>query len=599
MRWSPTDCHDLVSESIQSGNGTVVHYAGDAVLAEFPTVTESLICAAHIQRSLAHKNNELPDDRKVQFRIGVNLGEVIVDRDDIYGDGVNVAARLETLAEPGGICISESVHSAVGNKLPLEYESLGEQSVKNIEKPVRAYHARLAPGAELPDIQSHAASGEARPRVSRRAAVALAVLFLTVVAGLFLWSPWETARETDSMEELAYPLPEKPSIAVLPFDNLSGDPDQDYFVDGFTNAIITNLSKFRDLFVIASNSVFTYKNNPKRFSEVGRALGIEYVLEGSVQRSGDTLSVHAQLIEALTETHIWAEQYDGSAEEIFQVQSELVRRIASSLASKIRSTEGAVALGKDATTLPAYDLMLRAREISARKRDYAETIRLLDRAVELDPDFADAHAMLGFFHLNQWRHRRAEDPDRALRLAREHTHKALELDSASSRAHFVSGALYLFDARDHALALAEFERSSSLNPNSADRMAWMSLLNSFMGKSEEAVEWIEKAKRHNPFHPAWYDWNASLAYYMARDYDKAVVAGKQTVAVYKKSISAYRILAATYVEMGRMKDAQAAAAKIMELKPKFTLSKVRNTPFQSESDLERYYNALRKSGLPE
>ncbi len=592
---------DLITVTIERHGGRVVHYAGDAVLAMFEAVVDAVSCAAHIQNELKTRNEDLPDERKVQFRIGVNLGDVIEDRGDIYGDGVNVAARLEGLAEPGGICISESVHTAVGSKLPFDYEFLGQQEVKNIAKPVRAYHARLQLDAELPVIQQAPSRRQQPRRVSKPAVFGLSVLLLAFVTGfaLLYWTPKQPSQEADSLEGAAYPLPDRPSIAVMPFANLSGNPDQDYFVDGFTNAIITNLSKFRDLFVIASNSVFVYKDKAKRVNDFARELGVEYVLEGSIQRSGDTLSVHAQLIEATTESHIWAEQYDGPADQIFQVQSDLIRRIVSSLVTKVLSVEAEATLEKDETTLPVYDLILRARAVSSRKRDYKEAIRLLSRAVEVDPNSADAHAMLGFFHLNQWRHRRADDPDEALRLARLHVHKALELDQSSSRAHFVLGSLYLFDARDHELALAEFERANSLNPNHANRMAWMSLLKSFMGQSEEAVDWIENAKRLNPFHPAWYDWNSSFAYFMARDYEKAVVAAKQTLAIYKKSISARRILAATYVEMGRLEDAKKVAAQILEIKPTFTLSKVRNTPFQHEADLERYYGALRKSGLPE
>jgi TolB-like protein/class 3 adenylate cyclase len=298
---------DLISESIQRDNGTVVHYAGDAVLAEFPTVTEAMICAADVQQALSQSNADLADDRKVQFRIGVNLGEVIVDRDDIYGDGVNVAARLESLAESGGICVSESVHGAVGNKLPIDYEFMGERAVKNIEKPVRAYHARLRDGAKLPKLGPQTARNRSR---NASPIIAGALLVLALAGALLFWlGPWKTMEESEPAVSAALPLPDQPSIAVLPFTNMSGNSEQEYFADGLTEDVITNLSRFEELFVISRTSTFAYKGKNLKSQQIGGELGVRYLLEGSVQRQKDELRVTAQLIEASTGKHLWAERY--------------------------------------------------------------------------------------------------------------------------------------------------------------------------------------------------------------------------------------------------------------------------------------------------
>ena len=394
-------------------------------------------------------------------------------------------------------------------------------------------------------------------------------------------------------------LPDKPSIAVLPFTNLTGDSEQDYFVDGFTNAIITNLSKFPEFFVIASNSVFTYKGKAVRINEIGRELGVRYILEGSLQRSSNNISVHAQLIEAASEKHLWAESYEGKPEEIFAVQRDLTQQITSTLASKVINLAHTAVLKKDDTSLPAYELYLKGSKYKFGKEWFEESIRLLERAVELDPDFAAAYASLGQRYLQLWRQRLADNPDEALRRARDAIHKAFTLDQQDYRVRLYLANLYQWADKDVDLALAEYEKALALNPNQADVMGMISLNMSFAGRAQEAVDWIEKAKRLNPHHPVWYDWNGSLGYYMARQYDKALLGAKRTLTVYPKSISVLRILAATYVEMGNMEKAREVAQKMLEIDPGFTLSGVRNVPLKRKADRERYFGALAKAGLPE
>jgi TolB-like protein len=590
------DRAELFDPKAHQYNGRTIKLMGDGALMEFPSVVEAVAFAVEVQLAMRARNAELPEDRQIHYRIGINIGDIIVEGDDIYGDGVNIAARLEGLADPGGICVRRNVRNQVRDKLDLDYEDRGEIEVKNIARPIRVFSVVLDDKAEALATPVVAVAAKTN---NRRWHVAAAALALFIAAGLAWWQPWAPIPEPVSAEAMVLPLPDKPSIAVLPFTNLSGDAEQDYFVDGFTNAIITNLSKFPEFFVIASNSVFTYKGKPVRISDVGRELGVRYVLEGSFQRSADKISVHAQLIEAAKETHIWAQQYDVAPEEIFNIQNALSQEIASTLAATVIDLERSEALTKDVTTLPAYELYLRADNFRYGKEHFEEAIRLLDQAIEIDPNFYEAHGLLAWKHLRLWRNGLADDPEAALQRARQAALKAVALNQKDYRSHWVLGHLALYADEDNDLAIAEYEKAIALNPNRANLVAWMSLVTTFAGRAEEAVAWIEKAKRLNPHHPVWYDWNGSFVYLMARDYDKAVISAKKTLAIYPKAISALRILTATYVEMNRMEEAEKVAQKILEIEPGFTLSSVRNTPFQHAADRERYFGALRQAGLPE
>ena len=439
-----------------------------------------------------------------------------------------------------------------------------------------------------------------RAKRGRTPLVAAAVVVFVLVGIALTWlKPWQVREEPAAVENMALPLPDKPSIAVLPFTNLTGDSEQDYFVDGFTNEIITNLSKFPEFFVIASNSVFTYKDKAVRINEVGRDLGVRYVLEGSLQRSSNNISVHAQLIEAASENHLWAEQYEVTPEEIFSVHRDLTRQITSTLASKVSSLAHTAVSKKDDTSLPAYELYLKGAKYTFGKESLEESVRLLERAVELDPEFAAAYASLGQRYLQLWRQRLADEPDEALRRARNAIQKAFTLDQQDYRVRLFLANLYQWADKDVVLALAEYKKALELNPNQADVMGMISLNMSFAGRGQEAVDWIEKAKRLNPHYPVWYDWNGSFGYYMARDYDKALLGAKRTLTVYPKSISVHRILAATYVEMGNMEKAKEVGQKVLAIDPAFKLSNVRNLPFLHKADRERYFGALAKAGLPE
>ena len=392
---------DAITAFIEDHAGRVLHYAGDAILAEFASVVVAVTCAVEVQRNLAARNEDVADDRKLRFRIGVNLGDVIVDRDELYGDGVNVAARQESLAEPGGICISGSAFEQVEGKLDVGFEYLGEKQVKNIEKPIRAYKVLLAPEAAGRVI------GVKRRALARmRWAAAAAAIVVIVAGGIATWlRPWAPDIEPASVERMAFPLPEKPSIAVLPFTNMSDDPGQAYFADGMTDDLITDLSKVSSLFVIARNSTFSYKGGPVKVKKVAEELGVRYVLEGSVRRVGDQVRINAQLIDATTGGHLWADRYDGSLANIFLLQDKVTEKIVAALALTLTDSEQAQLRRKPTDNLEAYDYYLRAKQgaYSYDGEGLADALSLYEKALALDPKFADAYAGYARVAVDVWR----------------------------------------------------------------------------------------------------------------------------------------------------------------------------------------------------
>jgi adenylate cyclase len=376
-----TEYRGVIASAVTGHGGRVVDAPGDNVLAEFASVVDAVQCGVDIQRELESRNGELPASRRMRFRIGINLGDVIIEGERLYGDGVNIAARLESLAEGGGICLSGTAYDQIEGKLPFACEFRGEHAVKNIARPVRVYRLRLDPTG------SAAPAKRGRARLIRGAAIALGILVLLGAAG---WSGWRWLRTPESA---GLPLPDRPSVAVLPFTNLSQDPAQEYFSDGVTEDLITGLSKVSGLFVIARNSSFTYKGKPVKVGDVGRDLGVRYVLEGGVQRSGSRVRITAQLVDAATGYHIWAERYDREASDIFAVQDEVTQQIVRAMA--VRLTEGERGrLGRAPTgVLEAYDLVLRGHEERNRttREGNAEARRLFQKAIDLDPGYAAAY----------------------------------------------------------------------------------------------------------------------------------------------------------------------------------------------------------------
>jgi len=542
---------DLLSSSIEAHSGRVVHYAGDAILADFSTVVDALTCATTIQRDLAERNSGVPDDRKVQFRIGVNLGDVIVDKDEIYGDGVNVAARLESLAREGGICVSDAVRTSVGKKLDLSYEDLGEQQVKNIENPVRAYHVGLRT-AEAPESDATVGSEHA-----------------------------------------------KPSIAVLPFANMSGDPDQEFFTDGLTEDIITELSRFRDLFVISRNSVFVYKGQAINVPDVARELGVRFVLEGSVRKAGTRVRITVQLIDAQTDHHLWAERYDRELEDIFDLQDEMTSAIAATLPGRIEAAEHERVGRTPAKSMRAYECVLAGKVLHHRatKSDNEQALKMLDKAIELDPKYVHAHAWRACVLGQAWRRGWCEDPDETWGEILKEGEKSLSLSDSDADAdvHRIHAALNI-SYGNHERAAHHQQRGLSINPNYDLIVVQQGELLTWLGEADEGVEWILKAMRLNPHHPERFWSHLGRAYFVGRHYADAVDALKR---VTTPDSQVHALLVACYAQMGEETAMREHARQVLAQEPDFTVSSyIAMMHYAHQSDLDHHREALAKSGLP-
>jgi adenylate cyclase len=441
---------------IKQHNGKVVDSPGDNLLAEFASVVDAVQCAVAIQKEINARNTELPENRKMQFRIGINLGDVIQEGDRIYGDGVNIAARLEGLAEPGGICVSKTAFDHIESKLPYGYDFIGDQTVKNISKPVGAY--RVLMDSRVTVAGKPKERKLAPKRQSQILVGAVAVLVLVVAAGIWQFYMRRPSVEPASVEKMASPLPEKLSIAVLPFTNMSGDPKQEYFSDGITEEIITQLARFPDVHVIARNSTFTYKGKPVKVQQVGQELGVRYVLEGSVLRSGDRIRITAQLVDAATGGHIWAERYDRESEGIFALQDDISQHIAAALGSSTGALEIAErkrVMSSDPNNLSAFETFLRATEHFHRltKDDNLKARKLAIKATELKPDYAQAYGGVGWTHLIDYFFRWTESPEQSLDQAFEWAQKALAIDHTDYESYWLLSRIYTRQKKyDKALA---------------------------------------------------------------------------------------------------------------------------------------------------
>ena len=548
-----TAYRELVATLVEQHRGRVVDSPGDNLLAEFASVVQALQCAVEIQRELKARNAELPQNRKMEFRIGINLGDVIVEGGRIYGDGVNIAARIEGLAEGGGICISGTAYDHVENKLGLEYEYLGEQAVKNIKKPVRVYRVRMEPVATL----------------------------------------------TSSVKYLE--LPDKPSIAVLPFANMSGDPEQEYFADGISEDIITTLSRFRWFFVIARNSTFTYKGKMVDVKQVAQDLGVRYVLEGSVRKAGNRVRITAQLIDAPNDHHVWAERYDRDLEDIFAVQDEITQSIVTAVGPEFLSAEMQRAQRKDVRSLDAWDCVMRAASHHSRytRQDVAEAQRLLRKAIELDPVSSGGFCLLAFTHLVQVQFGWSESADQSIQEAAKAAQSAVAMDDRDALAHTALGLVDLISRR-YDDAIRRLERAIDLNPSLANAYGALGQALALAGEYDAAVTQINKAIRLSPrdlFTVYWFG-HLGLVAFAEQRYENACEWGVKIIQENPRFPGGHRLLAASYGQLGRMKEAQAALKDLLLLMPGMTIDDVRKqVPFKKPGDMDRYLDALRKAGL--
>jgi adenylate cyclase len=536
------DIKKLMSELIEQFKGRVVDAPGDNLLAEFASAVDAVDSAAEIQKELKLRNDKLPEARRMYFRIGVNVGDVVEEGDRIYGDGVNIAARLEGLAKGGGICISGT---------PFAYEYQGEQTVKNIKEPVRVYKLLMEKDAD------------------------------DLILG----------------EKLR--LPEKPSIAVLPFVNMSGDPDQEYLSDGITEEIITGLSKIPKMFVIARSSTFTYKGKPVKIQKVSKELGVQYVLEGSVRKAGNQIRITAQLVDAIVGHHLWAERYDRELGDIFALQDEITMKILTALQVELTEGEQARLVSKGTDNLEAYLKWLQAHAYYLRlnEDDNILSRRFSEEAIALDPDYASAHATLGWTHAMDARAGWSESPKHSLEQAEKLAKKAVALDDKLPEASQLLGLLYLMKGQ-YENSMAEYEKAVALNPNQADNHAQLGMSLVYACKPEEAIVSLKKAIRLNPIPQSYYFLKLGRAYRMKEQYEKALASCKKALDQNPNDLFAYVDHAATYILMGRKEEASDAAAEVLKRSPNFSIEHfVKGLPFKKQSENERLINALRQAGL--
>jgi len=597
---------EVMGNLIQQHRGRVVGTAGDSVLAEFASVVDAVQCAVEIQQVLRAKNAVVPENRRMEFRIGINLGDVIEEGDTIYGDGVNIAARLEGLAEAGGICISESAYQQIENKLPLRYDYLGEHEVKNIAKPVRVYRARTEPEAAPPKLGE-----EKKPVGKRLSRAALCIIAVVVIAGAvglyhFVLRPSPSKTEVASKEKMAFPLPDVPSIAVLPFVNMSGDPKQEFLCDGMTEEIITALSKIPRLFVISRQSTFFYKGKPVKVKQVSEELGVRYVLEGSFQRSGDRVRITAQLIDALTGNHLWAERYERDLKDIFALQDEITMKVLTGVGVKLtqggdvsRSEKYAEKYYRGKQGLDCYLKLMEASGYFTRWsiEDNNLARRMVEEAIAMCPENPMGYVHLGMvYHFDYWLGN-TKSPRETLEKAIELAQKALAMDDSIADAHGLLCVLYAHH-KEYDKAIAEGERAVALNPGGTYGLAMYGDCLNWAGRPEEAIPLLQKAIRLTPFGSPGLYRELGLALRMTGRFEEAVSAYKKGLQMAPDNLLAHIQLTATYSMMGREKEARAEAAEVLRINPKFSVDALAKiSVYKDQSEIDKSTNALRKAGL--
>jgi adenylate cyclase len=540
---------EIIDPKIAEYRGRIVKTTGDGALVEFASAVDAVRCAMEIQRAMAERNASVSEERRIEFRIGINVGDIIIDEGDIYGDGVNVAARVEALAHPGAICVSENAYQQVKGKLALDVSDMGEQQLKNIAQPVRVYGVRLQ----------------------------------------------------DPPQAAALTLPSKPSIAVLPFQNMSGDPEQDYFADGMVEDIITGLSRIKWLFVIARNSSFAYKGRTVDLKQVGRELGVRYVLEGSVRKAADRVRITGQLIDTTTGAHVWAERYDRKLDDIFGLQDEITLSIVGAIEPTLRLAEVERAKRKRPESLDAYDLVLRALpDVYSRMPEESKRgLVILQRALALDPNYALAHASAAECHHTLFLRGGAGEEDRA--AAVRHAQIAIAHGQDDALALALAGFVIGMEGHDRAAAFAAFEAALAVSPSTALAYILGSVILALAGDADKAIEWGEHGLRLSPLDP----WRASaliafaFGHFHRGRYEEAAAAARKAVQSSPGFSICHVVLAAPLAKLGRLEEARAAAARVRELWPVFRYGRFLTNVNCEATLAASLSDALRATGLPE
>jgi adenylate cyclase len=545
----------LIEPEVAAHGGRVVKLMGDGVLVEFASVVDAVECAVAIQQGMAARNADQPETRRIVFRMGINVGDIIIEGNDIYGDGVNVAARLEALAEPGGICISRSAREQVQNKVPISFADLGERTLKNIERPVHVYYVML---------EGRQAGNEPSPSAAPPAAVS-----------------------------------EKASIAVLPFVNMSGDPEQEYFADGISEDIITALSKLSQLFVIARNSSFTFKGKAVHVGEVSQKLGVKFIVEGSVRKSGNRVRITAQLIDGASGGHLWAERYDRTLDDIFAVQDEVTQEIVAALALNLTDAERRRLASEYTGNPEAHDYFLRGRECwwHPSKETSVDAKVMLQRAIACDPSFVPAYAFLAAVHTRDYVNEWSESPEDSLRQAVEVAQRAAALGERDAYAHWALGGVHLWSRR-HDEAVREFEKSISLDPNFALAYMLLGLALHYGGKSEQSLDVFDRAFALDPYHPDVYLHFQAQAYFQLGQFEKAVEILKRRLVRNPSTDISRALLAASYGHLGRGDEARHEWQELLRVNPNYSVEHRRRVlPYKNPADFELFVDGLRKAGV--
>jgi len=592
----------LIDSEIDNHHGRFVNSAGDSVLAEFASVVEAVNCAVDIQTGLKAENASLPPERRMEFRIGVNLGDVMVEGEQIHGDGVNVAARVESLAEPGGIWISGIVHEQVRDKLALAYEDRGEQTVKNIARPVHVWRILLSGATPAPQRTQRVPPKYRRAGAASMVGLAIVIATIVVVQHLS-FKPQTTHASIPPQAKPALPLPSIPSIAVLPFTNLSGDPKQEYFSDGISVQLINNLSRLSGLFVIARNSSFAYKGKAIKESEIGNELGVKYLLEGSVHKESDQVRIGVELVDAGSGTDEWTAQYDRPLKDIFAVQDEIVSKVVTTLGLIFKLDEMHLprpgGIVRPTENLEAFDDLLRAAEIWSMgtkehgREDAEKAAKWLEKAIALDPKYGQAYSFLGWLHMtaswNQWGDSRTN-----FEQAAELGQKALALDESDSDAlSLLCQSDWMRGRFDE--AVADGRRAVAINPNYANGYQALADTLIIYGDPVEAISAAQKALRLDPTGKDLHSMSIGFAYVEMGRYTDAIPILKQALTAFPNIMVTHLDLIQSYVELGRQEDAQAAAAELMRMSPQFTIASV--PLVRGEARNKRAQDDWRKAGL--
>jgi adenylate cyclase len=546
----------IFDPAVAAHNGRIVKLMGDGAIVEFGSVVDAVNCALSVQRSGASMPDEKAFQPTIVLRIGINLGDVIIENDDIYGDGVNIAARLEPLAEPGGICISSIVNESVGNRIDVRFTDGGDISIKNIDRPIR----------------------------------------------IWTWHP-DKIVVTAKRSATANPEPrvEMPSIAVLPFTNMSGDADQEYFSDGISEDIITDLSKISGLMVISRNSTFTYKGKAIDAKQVGRDLGVRYVLEGSVRKAGNRVRITGQLIDAVTGGHLWAERYDRDLTDIFEIQDDVTRRIVDALKVTLSPAENARLADSGTHNIDAYDYFLRGREFllgeNRNREKFEQSLKLLTRALELDPNYSQAYAGLSWAHMFDYFNRWSDNPDNSLQVAKHNAEQAVQKDPNEPLARFAASLAAMF-GKDLDQAKSEADIALSLNPNFALAYANLGTICAYSGQPLAAITAIERAMRLDPAWSQQYLHFLGTAYLLAGKYETAAALLRQRVLLVPGTDFTRAILASALGHLGEIDEARRIWRELKEINPEYSFSEhFARQPFKREEDVRRIAEGLAKAGL--